>query len=137
MVRHAVLGNAGTIIAVRGVRHHSNLSCQIDLSAIIAVTDLISPTPPILAGIGTLAWHRASVRPRLPTPLQSAVYDAEESIRFFVVPQKPTLPLPPEDIMSSPTIYKDWCGIWTRILLLAELFKMNARLVRALRRVGR
>jgi hypothetical protein len=28
-----------------GVRHHSNLSCQIDLSAIIAVTDLISPTP--------------------------------------------------------------------------------------------
>jgi hypothetical protein len=38
---------------------HSNLSCQIDLSAIIAVTDLISPTPPILTGIGTLAWHRA------------------------------------------------------------------------------
>jgi hypothetical protein len=62
------------------------------------------------------------------------VYDAEESIRLFVVPQKPTLPLPPEDIMSSPTIYKDSSGIWTRILLLAELFKMNARLVRALRR---
>jgi hypothetical protein len=62
------------------------------------------------------------------------VYDAEESIRFFVVPQKPTLPLPREDIMSSPTIYKDWSGIWTRILLLAKLFKMNARLVRALRR---
>ncbi len=40
-----------------GVRHHSNLSCQIDLSAIIAVTDLISPTPPILTGIGTLAWQ--------------------------------------------------------------------------------
>ena len=33
------------------------------------VTDLISPTPPILTGIGTLAWHRASVRRRLPTPL--------------------------------------------------------------------
>ena len=35
------------------------------------------------------------------------------------------------------TIYKDWFGIWTRILLLADLFKMNARLVRALRREGR
>src|ERR1700682_5229818 len=55
-------------------------------------------------------------------------------MRFFVVPQKPTLPLPPEDIMSSPTIYKDWFGIWTRILLLAKIFKMAARLVRALRR---
>src|ERR1700730_4964189 len=98
------------------------------------VTDLISPTPPILTGIGTLAWHRGSVRPRLPTPLQSAVYDAEESVWFFVVPQKPTLPPPPEDIMSSRTIYKDWFGIWTRILLLAELF---TRLVRALRREGR
>src|SRR6266700_3473271 len=90
----------------------------------------ISPTPPILTGIGTLAWHRGSVRPCLPTPLQSAVYDTEESIRFFVVPQKPTLPLPPVDVMSSPTIYKDWSGIWTRILLLAERFKKLARLVR-------
>ena len=43
----------------KGSGRHSNLSCQIDLSAIIAVTDLISPTPPILTGIGTLAWHRA------------------------------------------------------------------------------
>jgi hypothetical protein len=62
------------------------------------------------------------------------VYDAEVSIRVFVVPQKPALPPPPEDIMSSPTIYKDRFGIWTRIFLLAELFKMSARLVRALRR---
>src|SRR5436309_2563844 len=32
------------------------------LSAIIAVTGFISPTPPILTGIGTLAWHGGSVR---------------------------------------------------------------------------
>ena len=116
-----------------GVRRHSNLSCQIDLSAIIAVTDLTSPTPPILTGIGTLAWHRRSIWRYRPTPLKSFLRNTEVSVRFFVVPQNQTLPLPREDIMSSPTIYKDWSGIWTRILRLTEFLKMNARLFRALR----
>src|SRR6202043_1243287 len=111
-----------------GVRHHSNLSCQVDLSAIIAVTDLISPTPPILTGIGTPAWHRRSIWRYRPTPLKSFLRNTEVSVRLFVVPQNPTLPLPREDIMSSPTIYKDCSGIWTRILRLTEFLKMNARL---------
>jgi len=107
---------------------------HLPLSAIIVVADFIFPTPPILANIA-LAWHRGSVRPRLPTPLQSSLDDAEESIRFSVVPQKPTLILPPEDINSSRTIDmgKDRSGIWTRIRLFAERFKMKARLARALR----
>ena len=90
--------------AVYPIVDAQRLSCQIDLSAIIAVSDFTSPTPPILTCIGTLAWHCGSVRPSWPTPLQSSVYDAEVSIRFFVVSQKPTLPLPSEDINSSPTI---------------------------------
>ena len=41
-----------------GVRHHSNLSCQI--SAIIAVTDLIAPTPPILTSIAMAPRKRSA-----------------------------------------------------------------------------
>ena len=59
------------------------------LSAIIAVTDLISPTPPILTGIGTLAWHRRSIWRYRPTPLKSFLRNTEVSVRLFVVRQIP------------------------------------------------
>src|ERR1700738_5478139 len=118
-----------------GVRHHSNLSCQIDLSAIIAVTDLISPTPPILAGIGTLAWHRRSIWRYRPTPLKSFLRNTEVSVRLFVVRQIPAPSFPKKNILPRPVFdTKKRSRIRTRILRLAEFFKMNAGLVRALRR---
>jgi hypothetical protein len=118
------------------VRHHCNLSCKIVcLSAIIAVTDRISPTPPILTGIGTLAWHRTSIWRCRPTPLKSFLPNTEVSIRLFVVSQIPAPSFPKKNILSRPVFgTRKRCRIRTRIPSLAELFKMNARLVRALRR---
>jgi hypothetical protein len=116
------------------------------LSAIIAVTDLIPPTPTILTGIGTLAWHRRSIWRCRPTPLKSFLRNTEVSVRLFVVRQIPAPSFPKENILPRPVFgTKKRSRIWTRILLLADLFKMNARLVRALpidmqpsaRRVGR
>jgi hypothetical protein len=62
--------NAAQAVAVglHGVRHNSNLSCQIDLSAIIAVTDLISPTThPHRYPASCMAPRKRSAG--LPTPL--------------------------------------------------------------------
>jgi len=56
------------------------------LSAIIAVTDLIPPTPPILTGIGTLAWHRRSIWRYPPTPVCT-----ENFIRVDDAPESPKL----------------------------------------------
>ena len=105
------------------------------LSAIIAVTDLIPPTPTILTGIGTLAWHRRSIWRYRPTPLKSFLRNTEVSVRLFVVRQIPAPSFPKENILPRPVFgTKKRFRIRTRILLLAALFKMNARLVRALRR---
>jgi len=105
------------------------------LSAIIAVTDLIPPTPPILTGIGTLAWHRRSIWRYRPTPLKSFLRNTEVSVRLFVVRQIPAPSFPKENILPRPVFgTKKRSRMRTRILLLAELFKMIARLVRALRR---
>src|SRR5712672_1819441 len=72
------------------------------LSAIIAVTDLISPTPPILTGIGTLAWHRRSIWRYRPTPLKSFLRNTEVSVRLFVVSQIPAPSFPKENILPRP-----------------------------------
>ena len=105
------------------------------LSAIIAVTDLIPPTPPTLTGIGTLAWHRRSIWRYRPTPLKSFLRNTEVSVRLFVVRQIPAPSFPKENILPRPVFgTKRRSRMRTRILRLTELFKMNARHVRALRR---
>ncbi len=110
-------------------------SIKYSVSAIIAVTDLISPTPPILTGTGTLAWHRRSIWRYRPTPLKSFLRNTEVSVRLFVVRQIPAPSFPKENILPRPVFgTRKRSRIRRRILRLAELFKMNARLVRALRR---
>ena len=104
-------------------------------SAIIAVTEVVSPTPPILAGIGTPAWHCRRIWRYRPTPLESFLGNTEVSVRLFVARQVPAPSSPNENVPPRPVFAtRKRSRMWTRIVRLAEPFKMKARFVHGSRR---